>query len=80
MRTCNSGSETPIVGLVRVLTGSGWGLTPTGRTSAIVLSARATVVVPTSIAAGRTGMRGLAERPVTDKVSETGRLSQGTGT
>jgi hypothetical protein len=80
MRTCNSGSVTPIEGLVRVLTGSGWGLVPTGRTSAIVLSARTAVVAPASIAAGRIGMRGPAEQPATDKLPETGRLSQGTGT
>jgi hypothetical protein len=79
MRACNSGSVPPIEGPVRVLTGSGWGLVPTGRTSAIALSARtAVVVVLASIAAGRTGRRARAGRPAIDKLPETGRLAQGT--
>jgi hypothetical protein len=78
MRTCNSGSVPPTEGPVRVLTGSGWGLAPSGRTSAIALSARTALVVLALIAAGQTGRRARAGRPATDKLPETGRLSQGT--
>jgi hypothetical protein len=68
----------PIEGSARVLTGSGWGLAPTGRTSPIALNVRTAVVVPAWIAAGRTGRRARAGRPATDKLPEAGRQAQGT--
>jgi hypothetical protein len=77
MRTCSSGSAPPIEGRVQVLAGRGSGLAPTGRTSLIALSVRTAVVVPASIAAGRTGRRVRAGRPATGKLPATGRLAQG---